>query len=458
MDLIDLVRVLRRNLTVIIAGLLVGISCGALVAMLTPQRFDASTDLMISVSAGEAATPVELAQGTSYAQQVVETYRTIITSSAVLQPVIDDLGLSTTPAALADRVTASAGLRSTIITITVRHPNPGQAARIANAIGDSFSTLVTESLENGTADATHRIRVISLQSAQVPLIPSAPNVSMSLVLGAVLGLAAGIGIALLRTVLDTRIHALGDLETTISAPVLGGIAFDPKSMTRPLVVASDPQDPIAEAYRTLRTNVRFLFPRGEPGVFVVTSSGPGEGKTTTASNLAIAFAETGQRVALVDADMRLPRVAERFGIEGGIGLSDVLAGRVAVGDVIQRWGRGALFVLPAGTIPPNPAELLGSPAMSHLVDELTSVFDVVIIDSPPTLLVTDAAVVSRFATGTILVAAAGTTTKPRLADAVTRIEAADSRVLGSVVTMLPTTGADRTAYGTYAYGAQRAKV
>ncbi|GAT72191.1 ATPase [Microbacterium sp. HM58-2] len=458
MDLIDLVRVLRRNLTVIIASLLVGISCGALVAMLTPQRFDASTDLMISVSAGDAATPVELAQGTSYAQQVVETYRTIITSSAVLQPVIDDLGLPTTPAALAGQVTASAGVRSTIITIMVRHPNPGQAARIANAIGDSFSTLVTESLENGTADATHRIRVISLQSAQVPLTPSAPNVSMSLVLGAVLGLAAGIGIALLRTVLDTRIHALGDLETTISAPVLGGIAFDPKSMTRPLVVASDPQDPIAEAYRTLRTNVRFLFPRGEPGVFVVTSSGPGEGKTTTASNLAIAFAETGQRVALVDADMRLPRVAERFGIERGIGLSDVLAGRVAVGDVIQRWGRGALFVLPAGTIPPNPAELLGSPAMSHLVDELTSVFDVVIIDSPPTLLVTDAAVVSRFATGTILVAAAGTTTKPRLADAVKRIEAADSRVLGSVVTMLPTTGADKTAYGTYAYGAQRAKV
>ena len=456
MDLIDLVRILRRNLTVIIAGLLVGLSCGALVAMLTPQRFEASTDLMISVSARDGATPVELAQGTSYAQQVIETYRTIITSSLVLQPVIDDLGLETTVPVLADRVTASVGIRSTIISIAVSHPNPGQAARIANAIADSFSTIVTGTLENTAADSAYGIRVISLQPAQVPLAPSAPNLRMSLILGAVLGLGAGVGIAFLRTVLDTRIRTLSDLESTTTAPVLGGIAFDPKSATRPLVVASDPQDPIAEAYRSLRTNVRFLFPRGEPGVFVVTSSGPGEGKTTTAANLAIAFAESGQRVALVDADMRLPRVAERFGIEGGIGLSDVLAGRVAVGDVVQRWGRGALFLLPAGTIPPNPAELLGSPAMSHLVESLTEAFDVVIIDSPPTLLVTDAAVVSRFATGTILVAAAGTTTKPRLADAVQRIEAADSRVLGTVVTMLPTTGADKTAYGTYAYGTQRA--
>lgn len=457
MDFPDLVRVLRRQLVLIVAGLLIGVSAGALVAMFTPQRFEASTELMISVNARDDATAAERAQGTSYAQQVVETYRSIITSSLVLNPVVDDLDLSTTATELAGHVRTSAGLRSTIISISVTQTNPGQAARIANAIGESFATLVSEQLEKREAETAFRVRVITLQAAQVPLDPVAPNMRMSLVLGACIGLGVGIGIAMLRTVLDTRIRTLADLETTVKAPVLGGIAHDPDAASRPLIVASAPLDPLAEAFRGLRTNVRFLFPAGEPGVFVVTSSGPGEGKTTTAANLAIAFAESGMRVALVDGDMRLPRVAERFGIEGGVGLSDVLVGRVTVNDVIQRWGRGALFLLPAGTIPPNPAELLGSPSMESLIATLTTAFDVVIIDSPPVLLVTDAAVASRFATGAILVAAAGSTTKPRLAEAAKRIEAADSRVLGTVVTMLPTSGADKTAYGTYAYGAQHTK-
>ncbi|WP_407358505.1 polysaccharide biosynthesis tyrosine autokinase [Microbacterium sp. LTA6] len=453
MDLPDFVRILRRQLVLIVACLLIGVSSGALIAMFTPQRFEASTELMISVNARDGATAIELTQGTSYAQQVVETYRSIITSSLVLDPVIDDLGLPTTAPELAERVRASVGIRSTIISISVTHTNPGQAARIANAIGDSFATLVSEQLEKRAEDTAFRIRIIPLQAAQVPLEPVAPNMRMSLIIGAVIGLGAGIGIGMLRTVLDTRIRTLADLESTVKAPVLGGIAHDPDAASRPLIVASAPQDPLAEAFRSLRTNVRFVFPSGEPGVFVITSSGPGEGKTTTAANLAIAFAESGMRVALVDGDMRLPRVAERFGIEGGVGLSDVLVGRVAVNDIIQRWGRGALFLLPSGTIPPNPAELLGSPAMESLIATLTTAFDVVIIDTPPVLLVTDAAVVSRFATGAILVAAAGSTTKPRLAEAAQRIEAADSRVLGTVVTMLPTSGADKTAYGTYAYGA-----
>src|SRR5690606_20414304 len=143
------------------------------------------------------------------------------------------------------------------------------------------------------------------------------------------------------------------------------------------------------------------------GVFVVTSSGPAEGKSTVAANLAIAAAEAGLRVALIDADLRLPRIASHFGIEGGIGLSDVLAGRLSANDALQRWGRGTLFVLPSGTVPPNPAELLGSGAMSDLIAAFRETFDLVVIDAPPVLLVTDAAVAARHADGVLLVAAAG---------------------------------------------------
>ncbi|UJP08924.1 CpsD/CapB family tyrosine-protein kinase [Microbacterium sp. KUDC0406] len=194
--------------------------------------------------------------------------------------------------------------------------------------------------------------------------------------------------------------------------------------------------------------MQFLHPDGTTGVFVVTSAGPGEGKSTTAANLAISIAETGRRVVLIDADLRLPRVAGLFGVEGGIGLSDVLVGRFRLNDVLQRWQRGTLFLLPSGTIPPNPAELLGSGAMDTLLKDLAAAFDVIIIDSPPVLLVTDAAVVSRFATGAIVVVAAGTTHRPRLVDAVRTIEAAGPRVLGTVITMLPPSRADRAGYGT----------
>lgn len=453
MDLRDFIRVLRRHLVVIVAAVVIGLCSGAVVGLTTPQRYEASTQLLVNVDTGSDSTAVELTQGGSYAQQVVGSYSSVLTSSLVLQPVIDDLGLEATPETLARSVSTSVAPNGVIITATVSHPNPGQAARIANAIGDSFATMITDRLERREQNTSYQIRIVPVQPATVPTQPAAPNLPLSTALGAILGLGAGIGIALLREVLDRRIRTLTDVEKAVTAPVLGGVAFDPKASARPLIVANAPLDPRAEAFRSLRTNLRFLFPPHETGVFVVTSAGPSEGKSTTAANLAIALGEAGYRVALVDADLRKPRVAPLFGIEGAIGLTDVLIGRVAVSDVMQRWGRGTFFVLPSGTIPPNPAELLGSDAMITLVDDLKAAFDVVIIDAPPVLPVTDAAVLSRLTTGVLLVAAAEATTTDNLTAAAARIEAAEGRVLGTVVTMLPIRGADKTAYGTYGYGA-----
>jgi len=162
------------------------------------------------------------------------------------------------------------------------------------------------------------------------------------------------------------------------------------------------------------------------------------------------------RVALVDADLRKPRVADNFHIEGGVGLSDVLAGRVPLSGAIQPWGRSKLFLLPAGTLPPNPAEILGSRAMWQTLEEMRRAFDYIIIDAPPLLAVTDAAVVSRLTTGAILVAASGSTRKPQLTAAVKTIESADAKLLGVIITKLPTKGPDATAYGQYTYGVMHA--
>ncbi|WP_435743039.1 polysaccharide biosynthesis tyrosine autokinase [Microbacterium sp. PMB16] len=452
MDFPDYVRVLRRQVVLIVAGLLIGLSTGALIAMLTPQRYEASADLMVTVQVADAATTAERALATGYARQVVETYRVIATSSLVLAPVIEDLDLPMTPAGLAARITATVPPNSAIITIAVADGNPGQAARIANAVTESFTTLITETLEKRDQETAYSVRLVTLQPAQVPTAPVAPNLQLSLTAGALVGLAAGIGIALLRAALDQRVRTAGDVEAAVAVPVLGQIPMDPDAAERPLAVGFAPRSRRAEAFRGLRTNVRFLFSDGQ-GVFVITSSGPSEGKSTTAANLALAFADAGHRVALVDADLRLPRIAEYFDIEGGIGLSDVLAGRVELNAVIQRWGRRALFVLPAGTVPPNPAELLGSRAMEELVAALVDAFDVVIIDAPPLLLVTDAAVIARVATGAILIAAAGSTQANRLADAAQSIEAVGAQVLGTVVTKVVTRGTESTIYGAAAASA-----
>ncbi|WP_431806788.1 polysaccharide biosynthesis tyrosine autokinase [Microbacterium paraoxydans] len=450
----DYLRILRRQLVIILAGAVIGLSVGALIAMLTPQRYQATTEVMVTVQVGETASPTERALATSYANQVVQTYRDIVTSSIVLDRVIDDLGLDVDRAELAASVDASTQLNSAILSIRVNDTNPGQAARVANGIADSFSAVVSDTLELREQETSYSIHIVTLQAAQVPTAPVAPNTQLMLVVGGIVGLAAGLAVALLRSLLDQRVRTAADVQAAVSVPLLGQIPLDPDTVDRPLAVSSAPQSARAEAYRSLRTNVRFLFENGK-GVFVVTSSGPGEGKSTTAANLALAFADAGHRVALIDADLRLPRVAEYFGIEGGIGLSDVLAGRVRLNDVVQRWGRSSLFLLPAGTVPPNPAELLGSPAMQHLVDATSEAFDVVVIDAPPLLLVTDAAVIARVTTGALLIAAAGATQAGRLAAAAKSIEAVDARVLGTVLTKAPLGRREHTAQASYAAAAPR---
>ncbi|WP_206476948.1 polysaccharide biosynthesis tyrosine autokinase [Microbacterium sp. KRD172] len=446
----DYVRLLRRNLVLILSLTLIGLSIGVLVALTTPTRYTTSTRLLVSAQAGDTATPAELNLARGYAQQAVTSYVDIIPSSLVLQPVIDDLGLDYKVAQLSSKVSAAAAsTTSTAITLTVSDRNPAQAARLANAIGDSFTNVVAEQLERPIDARPSLVRIDTLEAASVPVSPSAPNVQLTVAIGALLGLAAGIAFGVLRSVLDNRVRTLDDVERAVSAPMLGGIALDPQAKKRPLVVSADARDPRAEAFRSLRTNVKFLDLGEGSMALTVTSAGPGEGKSTTTANLAITFADSGARVALIDADLRLPRIADYFSIEGGVGLTEVLIGRATASETLQHWGRGALFILPAGTIPPNPAELLGSSAMTALLNDLKAAFDIILIDSPPVGLVTDAAVLARQTQGAILVTASGKTRAGRLSDAEATIEKSGAKVLGTVVTMLPTRGADRTAYGVY---------
>lgn len=452
MELRDYVRILHKSWLLIAVCLLVGIGAAAAYSILVTAKYQATTQLYVSVRSGASAATGDLVQGTTFARQAVTSYVAVVDSAVVLDRVIEELELDTTSGALAQQVEASSPLDTVLIDIVVTDSDPEAAARIANSVGANFADVVVNELEKPEGDAPSLVTIETIQPATVPMSASSPNVPLNLALGGLVGLAIGIGIAVLRSVLDTRIHSLHDISQVTDAPLLGGIALDPDASVRPLIVHADPRNPRAESFRSLRTNLQFVNVEGGPRSFVVSSAGPGEGKSTTTANLAISLAETGASVALIDGDLRQPRLADYLAIEGGVGLTDVLIGRAELADVLQKWGRGRLYVLPSGRIPPNPSELLGSAAMATLLNTLTEQFDYVLIDSPPLLLVTDAAVISKLAGGVILVAASGSTKKHELAGAVRALEAIGSRLLGVVVTMLPTTGPDSYSYGTYTYG------
>jgi len=185
--------------------------------------------------------------------------------------------------------------------------------------------------------------------------------------------------------------------------------------------------------------------------FFITSSIPSEGKTTTTINLAVALADAGKRVALIDTDLRKPKVAEYLSIEGAVGLTDVLIGRANVSDVLLPWGGRSLYVLPAGKIPPNPSELLGSAQMTVLLEMLERNFDIVLCDAPPLLPVTDAAILARATSGALMVVAAGRTARHQLAGATDALNAVGTKLVGFVMSMVPTRGPD-SYYSGYGYG------
>lgn len=451
MELRDYAKILHRNWLIVVAAALVGLLSGLGISWLTTPKFESTSQYYVSVRSGDTATS-DLVQGSNFAQQAVASYVEVASSAIVLEQVIDDLSLRDDVQSLASRMSVTSPSETVLMNITVTDSDPERAAEITNAVGAGLSDVVENQIEVSSGDGTGPVQISSLQPGVVADDPVAPRVGFNGALGVFLGLVVGVALAVLRAIVDTRFRALDDLESVLDIPILGGIAYDPKSKQRPLIVHADRNNPRAESFRSLRTNLQFVATESGSRVFVVSSAVPNEGKTTTAANLAVALSETGASVVVVGADLRKPALSEMMGIEGAVGLTDVLIGRAEIRDVLQPWGRGELAVLPAGRVPPNPSELLGSKAMQRVVTALGESVDYVIIDAPPVLPVTDAAVVSRFATGTILVAAANSTKKPEIEHALDELDASGARVLGVVATKLPTKGPDSYFYGLYRYG------
>ena len=446
MELREFLRILRKRWVLILAITLLGVTAATAYSLVATPEYRSSARVFVSTSGGGSV--ADLAEGNSFTQQRVKTYAELVSAPIVLDPVIEDLALPTDSEELAKQVSASVPLSTTLIDIEVRDPDPELAAALATRISESLSTAVSEieRVRGGDAASGSPVGLTLVKAAKVQDTPASPNVLLNIALGVIAGLALGVGAAVLRERLDTRIHNIRDLEQITDHTVLGGVVIDPKASGRPLIVHDDPSSPRAESFRALRTNLQYLEIGRPDRAFVVTSSIEGEGKSTTVANLAIAMSDAGARVALVDADLRRPMVATYMGLEGGAGLTDVLIGRASLGDVIQRWGRGQLGVLPAGHVPPNPSELLGSMQMTRVVRELTETFDVVLFDAPPLLPVTDAAVLTRVVGGALLVVGASRAHRGQVRSALAALENVGAVVSGIVLTV-PTTRSDAYGYG-----------
>lgn len=343
------------------------------------------------------------------------------------------------------------------------------AVQYQNLFAQQQNLLVTKSLKKGEAEL--------ITKAEVPTAPSAPRPKRDTALGLFVGLLLGLGIAFLREQLDDKIRSRADAEELSKLPVIAELPMDSVKTDTEVAAHERPLGVLAESVRSLRTSLTFLGIDGPLRRIVVTSSEPGDGKSYVAANLAAVYAQAGLRTILVSADLRRPRIDTMFPtVVPTAGLAEVItaigrpapssngngngnhaAATVDVDGIVARALRPThiegLSLLPAGQLPPNPAEILGSTKTIELFNALSALADIVIIDTPPVLAVTDAAVLSPIVDGIVLVTAADQTHKGALTRAVSTLGTAHARVLGVVLNKVEANSGGSYGYRGRYYGA-----
>lgn len=443
-DLRQFLTAARKGWWIVVLGAALGVG-GAFAYNLnaTPQ-YSSTVTFFVSTPTEDGTSPLSADQ---FATRRITSYVGLLSSDVVAQRIADETDIDLDASAIASTISGEADLNTVLLTATVTDSSPERSFLIAQGLANKFGSIVNEVDPIGPGEVV--LRVIS--GPTLNPVPVSPRTTFNLAVGFVLGAALGMVAALLRQILDTTVRQPQVLRAlTNDAPVLGVIPFEASAKKAPLIVDNHSRSIRAEAFRHLRTSLQFLDVERPVRVVVVTSSIADEGKSTTATNLAISFSDSGSKVLLIEADLRRPRVADYLGMERAVGLTNVLVGQVDVEDVLQPWGGRGLTVLVSGSIPPNPSELLGSSRMAQLLELLKQRFDVIVIDTPPLLPVTDAAVAVAHADGAVLVVRHGKATRTQITAAFRTLTAVDARLLGTVLNMTPKRGED--GYGAYGYG------
>ncbi|HOD28121.1 MAG TPA: polysaccharide biosynthesis tyrosine autokinase [Syntrophales bacterium] len=296
-------------------------------------------------------------------------------------------------------------------------------------------TSITEDIKTGN------IRIVDL--AEIPKSPVKPKKAQNLLLGLIVGLALGVGLAFFLEYLDNTIKVPDDIKNILKLPYLGpvpaiaaaegGAVNGEKNPADDLVSHLSPKSTASEAYRGIRTSILFSSAEQAPQVLIISSSGPREGKTITSANIAITMAQAGNRVVILDCDMRRPRVHKIFSLSRDRGMSNLLVGNDELDNVVLHTDIPNLDVIPSGPIPPNPSEVLSSQRMADLIEVLRGRYDRIIIDTPPITAVTDAVILSKVVDGVVLIVRAGVAHRELVRNAVEQLRQVNAHILGAVL-------------------------
>ena len=386
----------------------------------TPKRFSAFARLYINVPVTTNAN--DAVNGVSLSAALLPSYAAIATSKGAAQQIVANLHITTeTYADVQGKLSADKEPNTLIIDVTASDENPNMAVTLA----DEASRVLMSEIAQLNAQQQDPVQAEIIDTAAGTAHQVAPTPKSTVALGTLLGVvAAGILVALLEA-LDRSVRTPEQGQTALGVPMVGTV---PRRQGRSKVLLTDTA---LEPYRALRTAVRFLDPDNPPVTILVTSPVPDDGKTTTAVHLALAFAESGERVALVDGDMRRSGTTSVFEARSSKGLSTLVARQTTFGDATKE--TNGLLLLPSGPTPPNPSELLGSQTMQAVLERLAKEVDVVIIDAPPVLAVTDAVVLATQVDAVLVVIRAGQTSRQAAAETRRRLEGVDAPVAGFVL-------------------------
>ena len=447
-----LMKLLRQNLPVVLVCTIVGMLSLLTLSFLSTPKYTSTVRLFVSTPAN-ALDLSSLSVGSSFAQQRVKSYADIIDSPLTLKPVIEKLGLSVTPYTLAKMVSADAPLDTVLIDVKVVTTDPILSANVANAVGEQFENTASQ-LEFGDSQTGIKVTVVS--DATPSRTPSSPRFLLNTLVGLILGFLLGICIAI------TRLYFSGVVKNTdhlLGLPLLAAVSFDSEAKSHPLINSLNKYSARAEAYRQLRTNIIYHNDKAganklEGFVLLITSSLPGEGKTTAALNLALSLVAAGKKIIYVEGDLRRPSAKNYFKdlkMTNNVGFSRLLDSKETSSQsffkMIKRDPKSGLDLLFAGEVPHNAGELIINDKLANFLVYARKKYEYVIVDSPPLLPVADSLSLSGLADAVLLVVRAGDTRIAQFQGVLHRIQNIGVQPIGCVLNMIPEDARDYDDYG-----------
>ena len=430
---LDLLHILRKNIFLILISFIVVVAASIAHTALTTPQYTATVKLFATYSDDSGdANYTNINNVGSYINNQVQSYPTLATTPAVLNPAITALGWNMTASEMASHLTVTNPATTAFVNISYMDNSAKDAAAAANAVGASLGEVVEHSLYPGSNQSPIKLTIV--QPAVVPGAPSSPNWKINIAFGVVAGLILGVLVSLLNVVLSKTIQDDEEVRDYVDAPTIGRIPEDEMLNNESPAVISEPGTPLAEDFRRIRTNLSFIAPVGDTNcrMIAITSTGASEGKTTITCNVAAALAENGAKVLLIDADLRHPSVAKKLGIDGSAGLAHVLSGQASVRDVVQRFWKSNLHIMPAGPKPPNASTLLNSPIMAELLSNALQQYDYVLVDTAPMVVANDAVTFVRKGGSLVMVCRRNQTQKRDLREISDELNTLDMQVSGIV--------------------------